>query len=58
MKYDLYNKFLLTTQDYLKVTTATHTEKSNVTCLQVTDAVADNRDTTCILIYIDGVNFR
>ena len=43
-------KFLLNMQEYLRVTTATHTEKSNVTYLQVMDAVADNKDTLIHLL--------
>ena len=39
------NKVLLNMQDYLRVTTATYTEKSNVSYLRVMDAVADNKGT-------------
>ena len=37
-------------QDYPRVTTATRTEKSNVTYLQVMDAVADNKNTLIQLL--------
>ena len=44
------NKTLLNMQDYLRVTTATHTEKSNISYLQVMDAVADNKGTMIQLL--------
>ena len=44
------DKILLNMQDYLRLTTGTHTEKSNVTYLQVMDAVADNKDTLIQLL--------
>ena len=37
------NKVVLNMQDYLRVTTATYTEKSNVSYLRVMNAVADNK---------------
>ena len=37
-------------QDYLRVTTATYTEKSNVSYLRVMYAVADNKGTMIQLL--------
>ena len=44
------NKVLLNMQDYLRVTTATYTEKSNVSYLPVMDAIADNKGTMIQLL--------
>ena len=44
------SKFLFNVQHFLTVTTATYTEKSNVSYLQVMDAVADNKDTMIQLL--------